>query len=170
MKVLVTAASDHGATAEIAQAIGRALEERGISVTVGPVEEVQDVEEFDAFVVGSAVYTGHWLRRARKFVEDHAQTMSGRPVWLFSSGPIGDPPRPEEESVDTLPLVMAVHAQGHRIFGGKLDRSTLGFAERAICTALRAPEGDFRDFAEIRGWGLGIAESLHKLEMTGTSR
>ena len=63
-----------------------------------------------------------------------------------------------------LPLATGVQARSHRVFGGKLDRSTLGFAERAICTALRAPEGDFRDFAEIRGWALGIAESLHKQE------
>ena len=63
-----------------------------------------------------------------------------------------------------LPLATAVQARSHRVFGGKLDWSTLGFTERAICTALRAPEGDFRDFAEIRGWALGIAESLHKQE------
>jgi len=165
MNVLVAVASDHGATAEIASAIGQALQERGMAVTVAPVEEVQGVERFDAFVIGSAVYAGHWLRRAREFVEHYAASMSGRPVWLFSSGPIGDPPKPEEEPVDALHLVMAVHAQSHRIFAGKLDRSTLGFAERAICTALRAPEGDFRDFAEIRGWALGIAESLRNQEL-----
>jgi len=162
MNVLVAAASDHASTAEIASAIGEALGERGLAVTVAPVEEVASVDGYDAFVIGSAVYAGHWLKRARVFVEHHAHVLSTRPLWLFSSGPIGDPPKPKEEAVDVLPLAMAVQARSHRVFGGKLDRNTLGFAERAICTALRAPEGDFRDFAEIRGWALGIAESLHQ--------
>jgi menaquinone-dependent protoporphyrinogen oxidase len=165
MNVLVTAASDHGSTAEIASAIGGALEEQDFVVTVAPIEEVRAVGDYDAFVIGSAVYAGHWLKPARKFVEGHVSELSGRPVWLFSSGPIGNPPKPKEEPVDAGPLVMAVHARGHAIFGGKLDRSNLGFAERAMCTALRAPEGDFRDFAEIRRWALGIAESLRKQEV-----
>ena len=167
MNVLVTAASDHGATAEIASAIGEALRERGMVVTVAPVEDVPGVEGYDAFVIGSAVYAGHWLKAARKFVESHARGLSGRPVWLFSSGPIGDPPKPTEESVDVAPLAATVHACGHGLFGGKLDRSTLSFGERAIVTALRAPEGDFRDFAEIRDWALGIAESLIGQEAAG---
>jgi menaquinone-dependent protoporphyrinogen oxidase len=162
MHVLVAAASEHGSTAEIASAIGEALEERGMFVTVAPVEDVQSVDGYDAFVIGSAVYAGHWLKRAREFVEHHARALSARPVWLFSSGPIGNPPIPKEAAVDVQPLATAVHARHHRVFGGKLDRSTLGFAEKAICTALRAPEGDFRDFTEIRGWALGIAESLRK--------
>ena len=166
MNVLVAAASDHGSTAEIASAIGEALGERGLAVTVAPVEEVESVDGYDAFVIGSAVYAGHWLKRARVFVEHHAHVLSTRPLWLFSSGPIGNPPKPKEEAVDVLPLATAVQARSHRVFGGKLDRSTLGFAERAIATALRAPEGDFRDFAEIRGWALGIAESLHQQEAT----
>ena len=161
MRVLVAAASEHGSTAEIASAIGQALEERDMVVTVAPVEGVQGVDGYDAFVIGSAVYAGHWLKRARVFVEHHARVLSTRPVWLFSSGPIGNPPTPKGEAVDVQALVAAVHARSHRVFGGKLDRSTLGFTDRAICTALRAPEGDFRDFAEIRGWALGIAESLH---------
>jgi len=162
MHVLVAAGSEHGSTAEIASAIGRALEERGLVITVAPVEGVQSVEGYDAFVIGSAVYAGHWLKPAREFVEHHARLLSTRPVWLFSSGPIGNPPIPKDEAVDVEPLAMAVRARHHRVFGGKLDRSTLGFTEKAICTALHAPEGDFRDFAEIRGWAFGIAESLHK--------
>ena len=50
MNVLVVAASDHGSTAEIASAIGEALKERGLAVTVAPVEEVQSVDGYDAFV------------------------------------------------------------------------------------------------------------------------
>ena len=38
-------------------------------------------------------------------------------------------------------------------------KSELGFGEKAIVLALRAPEGDFRDWDEIRGWAAEVAES-----------
>jgi menaquinone-dependent protoporphyrinogen oxidase len=82
------------------------------------------------------------------------------PVWLFSSGPIGDPPKPVEDPVDAQPLVELVGARGHRVFAGDLDRSRLGFAERAIVAAVRAPDGDFRPWPEIEAWAREIAAAL----------
>ena len=160
MNVLVTAASKYGATAEIAEAIGLAVAEGGAAVSVRPVEDVTSLEGFDAVVIGSAVYAGHWLRPAKDFVDRHAAALSGRPVWLFSSGPIGDPLKPKEEAVDANPMLMTTHAREHRTFAGKLNRNTLSFTDRAIATALRAPEGDFRDFDEIRAWGRSIGAAL----------
>jgi menaquinone-dependent protoporphyrinogen oxidase len=96
MKVLVSAASRHGATSEIAEEIGKALR-----VDVRPAEQVSSVEDYEAVVLGSAVYAGRWLQPARELAERHAGALSERPVWLFSSGPVGEPPKPaEEESVD----------------------------------------------------------------------
>jgi len=96
MKVLVRAASKHGATEEIAQTIGDALTARGIEVAVTPVDDVASVEDYDAFVAGSAVYAGSWMKSAKEFVERNAEGLRARPVWLFSSGPVGDPPKPDE--------------------------------------------------------------------------
>jgi menaquinone-dependent protoporphyrinogen oxidase len=59
MKVLVAAASRYGATAEIAQAIADVLGERGLDSTVTQPEQVGRIEDYDALVLGSAVYTGH---------------------------------------------------------------------------------------------------------------
>ena len=64
MKVLVTAATKHGATGEIAQVIGDALRERGLDSTVLEPEQVDAVDGYDAVVLGSAVYAGHWLKPA----------------------------------------------------------------------------------------------------------
>jgi hypothetical protein len=36
------------------------------------------------------------------------------------------------------------------------DKRSLGFGEKAIVLALRAPEGDFRDWQEIREWAVSI--------------
>jgi menaquinone-dependent protoporphyrinogen oxidase len=46
------------------------------------------------------------------------------------------------------------------VFAGKLDKRQLGFGEKAIVVALRVPEGDFRDWAEIKDWASEIAGSL----------
>jgi menaquinone-dependent protoporphyrinogen oxidase len=160
MRVLVTAASKYGATAEIAAAIAEELDKHGLEATVLPPEQVRGVNGYNAVVVGSAVYAGHWLKPARELVERHADALAGRPVWLFSSGPVGDPPKPQEDPVDVADLLAATGAREHRVFAGKLVRKQLSFPERAIVSALRVPEGDFRDWTEIHQWAAGIAEAV----------
>lgn len=64
MRVLVTAASRYGSTAEIAHAIGDVLGSSGITATVAPPETVGGLARFDAVVLGSPVYVGHWLPAA----------------------------------------------------------------------------------------------------------
>ena len=161
MRVLVAAASKYGATLEIAQAIARGVEGAGCEVEVARIDEVGDVAAFDALVLGSGVYAGRWLKSARRFVEDHADEIVARPTWLFSSGPIGVPPKPDADSAVNLDEIVAkTKAREHRVFAGKLDKSVLGFADRAIISAVRSAEGDFRDWDEIDAWAWAIAASL----------
>src|SRR5487761_1610881 len=100
VRVLVSAASMHGSTSDIAQVIAEVLTEQGLTVTVLPPEEVQSLEEYDAAVVGSAVYMSHWLDPAKDLVNRCLDQLGTRPVWLFSSGPVGNP-------VSKLALAMA---------------------------------------------------------------
>jgi menaquinone-dependent protoporphyrinogen oxidase len=58
MRVLITAATRHDATREIAEAIGAGLSERGIDAETRPIDEVTDLAGYDAVVLGSAVYMG----------------------------------------------------------------------------------------------------------------
>jgi menaquinone-dependent protoporphyrinogen oxidase len=160
MRVLVTAATKYGATGDIAQAIGEVLADRGVAATVVPPEQVDAVGDYHAVVLGSAVYAGHWLTPARELVDRAADALADRPVWLFSSGPIGDPPKPTEDPVDVAAIQAATKARDHRVFAGKLVRKQLSFGEKAMVVAFRAPDGDFRDWAEIKGWASAIADAL----------
>jgi menaquinone-dependent protoporphyrinogen oxidase len=160
MKVLITAATRHGATGEIAQVIGDALRERGLDATVLEPEQVDGVDGYDAVVLGSAVYAGHWLKPARELVARCGDALATRPVWLFSSGPVGDPPTPEQDPVDVAEVLAATRAREHRVFAGKLVRKQLAFPERAIVSALRVPDGDFRDWPAITEWTGAIATAL----------
>lgn len=160
VKVLVAVASKHGSTVEIAQAVGNAVSAAGIEVDVLAAGPEPAAAAYDAFIIGSGVYVGHWLAEARQFIEANRQVLQGRPVWLFSSGPVGSPAKPEGDPVDVAELMEATGARGHRVFAGRLDKSLLSFGERAMVTALRAPVGDFRDWAAIQAWGEEIARQL----------
>jgi menaquinone-dependent protoporphyrinogen oxidase len=160
MRVLVVWASKYGSTQEIAEAIADVLRDRGLDVDLLTVEDVGDVAAYDAVVVGSAVYAGHWLKPARELVDRLAPVIATRRVWLFSSGPIGDPPMPEEDPVDVQDIRERTNAVHHRVFAGKLVKQQLSFGEKAIVMALRAPEGDFRDWTAIRQWASEIADVL----------
>jgi len=160
MNVLVTVASKHGATTQIAEAIGRALAKADIPAEIVPPDEVRSLRGYDAVILGSAVYAGRWLDDAKRLVEREGPALAARPVWLFSSGPIGDPPKPDEEAVDVAPIRALTGARDHRVFGGLLDKSKLGFGERAIVKVVRADEGDYRPWPEIEAWVAGIAAAL----------
>ena len=160
MNVLVTVASKHGATAQIAEAIGRALAKADIAAEIVPPDEVRSLKGYDAVILGSAVYAGRWLDDAKQLAQREAPALATRPVWLFSSGPIGDPPQPAEESVDIAPILALTGARGHRTFGGLLDKDRLGFGERAIVRVVRAEEGDYRPWPEIDAWVAEIATAL----------
>jgi menaquinone-dependent protoporphyrinogen IX oxidase len=164
--VLVTWASKHGSTSEIAGAVARDLQgcdagrAGGLVASAVPVEQQPDPTGSDAVVLGSAVYVGRWREEARHYAAEHATALRSRPVWLFSSGPIGEPPFPSDEPYDAEPLSQLVAARGHRVFPGRLDKQLLTFGERAMVTAMRAPVGDSRDWAAVASWAEEIAVAL----------
>ena len=161
MTVLVAYASKHGSTAGIADAIAEALVDHEVKAEARSVEMVDDLGPYEAVVLGSAVYAGSWMKDAVTFAERHAGELAGRPVWLFSSGPLGEDVKDHEEQPRQLPeLRRTIAPRGHRVFQGALDTSVLGFAERMIAKAVKAPVGDFRDWNAIRAWGEEIAEEL----------
>jgi menaquinone-dependent protoporphyrinogen oxidase len=164
-RVLVSAASRHGATAEIAKAIGQALAEQGLTVSVIAPGDVRSLDGYDAVIIGSAVYMGHWLDPAKELVNRFHDALAGRPVWLFSSGPVGKPSGKLARSMDQDPvdlpgLLDATRAREHRRLAGKLDRKVLSWPQRASLLVFHGLNGDFRDWADIRQWAEGIAAQL----------
>ena len=130
-----------------------------------PVEAVDDLDGYDAFVIGSAVYADRWTQQSTEFVQRHRAMLASRPVWLFSSGPIGKMATRHEptEPKGVTGIRRALSPPEHRVFFGawdrsKLDPTKLGLAERMV--AKRLPQGDFRDWAAIQAWADGIAREL----------
>ena len=153
MRILVAVATRHGATREIAEhlatSLGSALTDVGVAseVEVRDVALVGSLDGFDAVVLGSSVHQGHWLEPARKFAESFSDDLRWLPVWLFSSGPVGQEHEPADD------LVRKLGARGHRMCGGDIDRH----------------DGETRDWPWIRSWGYEIGSTLAAAKLAGST-
>lgn len=108
------------------------------------------------FVLAYAITWSLWVRAMFGFRE-----WAARPVWLFSIGPLGDPPKPEDpEPQELAAAATAIGAREHRVFIGRLDRAALTVASRLMVRAVRAPDGDFGEWGEITAWAHSIAVAL----------
>ncbi len=169
MRILVAYESRYGSTEEIAHRIAETLRAHRLQVETRRAGDVSVAGDYDAFVIGSAVYYGSWLKDASRFVRDNAALLAARPVWLFSSGPIGDSPVDakgkdlrEGAAPKAAALANAIRARDHRVFFGKLEKKKLHFLDRLVASfpAFPGKEGDFRDWNEIEAWALAIAAAL----------
>jgi menaquinone-dependent protoporphyrinogen oxidase len=178
MKVLVAYASKAGSTKGIAEFIGERLRERGVPAEVLDAGAVRKPEDYDAFVVGSAVYIFHWMKEAKQFVLKNRAALLGRPVWLFSSGPVGlqktnskgrdvrDVSVSGPKEIDEL--IDAANPRDHRVFFGALYADRVGgamgltyrFMRRSKAVRESMPNGDYRDWKDIETWANGIADAL----------
>jgi menaquinone-dependent protoporphyrinogen oxidase len=183
-KVLVAYASRHGGTAGIAERIGEVLRREGFEATTSSTDDATGIQTTDAFVIGSGVYMGSWLKEARDFITSHHSTLAGQPVWLFSSGPLrgstagkpGSDPLEDALGPEDGPgsggrkkvaeLSAAIHAREHRVFFGAFDPADppRAMSERLVrmmpASKGLLPPGDYRDWDAIEAWALEIARSL----------
>jgi len=184
MKILVAYASRHGATKGIAERIAQSLEETGLDVTIRAVEDAGPVEEYGAFVIGSAAYMGGWLGQATTFVRRHRDILADRPVWLFSSGPTS-PDTVDAKGRDLLKasepkefaeFARTIQPRDERVFYGAYDPDAApnGLAEGIMSRFMRLvpaarnalPVGDFRDWPAIEAWAAGIARELQPVRVS----
>lgn len=159
-RVLVTYGTRNGGTADIATTVADTLADSGLHVEVRPAGWVTDVTRYDAVVLGGAVYVGRWHRDARSFARRFAKTLQGRPVWVFSSGPLDQ--SADQQELAPVPqaaeAVRSLHAVQHTTFGGRLDEYAEGMMARAMFRGGHG--GDFRNTARIRTWSRAIAVHL----------
>lgn len=164
-QVLITYATKYGATKEIAERIGKTLQDVGLTVDVLPVDEVKNLSDYGAVILGSAVYAGHWRKEAVSFLEAHEKALATRPTWFFSSGPTGegDPTElmkgwrfPEAQK----PIADRIKPRDLAFFHGDLNMQKLNIAEKLLIKGIKAPTGDFRDWETIQQWAQDVAENL----------
>lgn len=166
-RVLIAYGTKYGATAEIAERIGEALRDAGLEADVLQADRVGDLSAYDAVVVGSAVYIGRWRKEAVKFVTDNEQTLTAKPVWIFSSGPTGEGDPVEQVQGWRLPgslepIVDHIQPRDIAVFHGAADENKMGWLDKWLLRRVKAPTGDFRDWDAIAAWAADIASALQK--------
>jgi menaquinone-dependent protoporphyrinogen oxidase len=182
--VQIVYASRHGGTAGIADRIAEVLRAGGVDVAIASADEGPDPTGFDAYLVGSGVYMGSWLKEGIEFLERNQATLADRPTWLFSSGPL---PGSTKESTGTDALSNAlgptdgpgsggrkkidalsavIHPRGHEVFQGAFDPTDppKAMSERLVRMMPAAkgilPPGDFREWPVIEAWARTVAREL----------
>jgi menaquinone-dependent protoporphyrinogen oxidase len=174
MRVLIAYASRYGATQGIAERIAASLHRQNLAPSLQPVQEAADPAAYDAVIVGSATYYFHWMNQATKFVRRYSGVLADRPVWLFSSGPLGtkqtdDQGRDLREFLEPKEIAefrSIVDPRDHHVFFGAFNPARLNFAHRLISKLpvnrdnAIFPPGDFRNWPEIDAWTNTIAQSL----------
>jgi len=165
-KILIAYATRCGATSEVARHIGRVLSEAGAMVEVHPVKEVDDLGPYQAVIVGSAIRAGRWLPEAVRFVKRHAAALSQLPVAYFVVCLTMKDDTPEHRSTVNSYLdpvrqqVPEVQPLDVGLFAGAMTYTQLPIVARLMAKAVKAPQGDFRDWPAVTSWASGLPSVL----------
>jgi menaquinone-dependent protoporphyrinogen oxidase len=150
MQILVVYGTKHGSTGEVAEAIADRLRTHGIDVDCGPAANVEELEGYDAVVVGGALYMGRWHADAQAFLKRHSTSLSGKPVAVFAMGPqttgTADIEGSRRQLARALQRIRTVEPVTTAIFGGVVDPDTLRFPFNRMAAA------DARDWGAIELW------------------
>lgn len=168
--ILVTYASRFGATAGVAEAIGKTLVEHGAQVEVLPMKEVKDLSPYGAVVAGSAINGGAWLPEAMQFMQAHQAELRGKPFAAYlvcMTLTMKNAQQYRSHVASWLDPVRAlVRPVSEGLFAGALDISKIpSFSDRLkfkMSVLFGAwQEGDHRDWSAIRLWAESLIPALN---------
>lgn len=168
-KILITYATRTGSTVGVAEAIAKSLREQGVQVDVTPMQEVTDMSNYHAVVVGSAVQDRQWLPEAVEFVRTHRGVLNQMPTAMFTLCMTLAMRDGEKYRSDVLgwlvPVRSLVQPVSAGLFAGVLDISKIpSFGDRLkfrLSVAFGVwSEGDHRDWDAIRVWAEQLPAQL----------
>src|SRR5580765_1760931 len=155
VRTLVSFASRLGGTEGIARAIADELQRQGLQVDLRSAQAVGSLADYDSVIHGSAVYTGRWMRPARRLLKRLVAEQGSRPVrdWLFHSGPTG--PGAEGRTMShpgkVAELAAALGTPPPQTFGGRIEPETAkGFLASSMAKGDLG--GDYRNFEQVTAW------------------
>jgi menaquinone-dependent protoporphyrinogen oxidase len=168
-KILVTYASRAGSTASIATAIGKTLVEKGLTVDVRPIKEVNDLSPYRAVVAGSAIQGGKWLPEAMQFIHAHRAELQHKPFAAFlvciTLGLSNSDKYRQGIATWLDPVRILIRPVSEGLFAGTLDFNkvpiTLNTLLLRIAVAFGAlPRGDHRDWNAVQAWANSLPAQL----------
>ena len=156
--VLVTYASKHGTTREVAESIATTLGKHGLAVEIEEAGRVRDITPYDAVVVGGGLYMGKWHADARRLLKRHRRELAGKRLAVFGMGPDSLEESKVAESRKQLDGALAgtpeLEPIAVTIFGGALEPESWRFPFN------RLPAFDARNWDAIQVWAEDLVARL----------
>lgn len=168
--ILLAYATRFGSTQEVAETIAASLRQAGFEVDMQLMQEVKTLTNYDAVVMGAAIYNAKWHADAHQFVSLHQEALVQRPVAIFTLGPLSRSEAAKRNSRRQLDMELAKYPWlkpvAVEIFAGKYDPSKpgLSFFERFL------PARDYRNWDAIRLWANALPTKLQQNEALQPAR
>ncbi len=162
-RILVTYATRHHTTIDVAAGIAGELSKSTAEVTLAPVTDVTDVSTYNAFVIGSAIRIGAWLPEALDFVRVHRQTLNQHPTAIFAVCLTlsDDTPRQRRVAESYLdPVCDLITPRSKGLFAGSANPDHLTWLERVIMRITGYAPGEYRDWQAIQQWAQSLLPLL----------
>lgn len=163
-KVLVVYGTKTGCTSGIAERIAETLSAKGATVNVKPAADKPDPSAYDAVVVGSGIRASNWHGPVKEWVAANADALKARPTAFFTAclTMATNPEKADEVRAYTDPLISetGVTPVDLGLFAGMNVPKKFSLPERLIMKMMKAPEGDFRDYAAVAAWAENAAPKL----------
>jgi menaquinone-dependent protoporphyrinogen oxidase len=164
--VLVTFASQTEATAEVAEFIGKTLEEQGMIVTVKAVDQVTDLNRYQALVIGSGVKMDKTYREAQEFLKRSRQSLLQKQFAAFiTCGSLSKDTAENRDKAQKYANQLAEAASARPLsqglFAGRMDMSRAKGLIGLLMRKSASKAEDWRDWDSIRGWAVDLAQQLN---------
>lgn len=161
VKILVTYATTHGSTQEIAEVMTAMIRDQGVAADLQPARSVKTLDGYSAVILGSALYIGHLQKDALKFLSRfEAPLSSGLPIAIFAGGPL----KPEDDCQEIRRMLNQDLAKfswlkpvAVELMGGKFDPAKgVKFPWNLLPAIKNMTASDLRDWEGIRKWTVNI--------------
>ena len=164
-----------GQTGSIAEQIAERLRGGGHDVHLATVEGApDDLEGFDAVVIGGSVHTGHHHRDLVRYATAHAGELNGMASAFFSVSLTATDPDAEHQAtahkmVDDFIEKTGWHPDVLAVFGGAVKYREYGFIKRRMMKMIVGRQGgptdtsrdhEFTDWDAVHAFAADLAEHL----------
>lgn len=177
MKTLIVYGTRYGTAAEIAEEIGKVMENEGVEFDLVDSRGLNDcdISPYDLVVIGSGIKIGKWTKGSLKFMENNKSALKNKKVALFvTCGAANDEKTMAEGQEKYLDEVaekyLSVKPVSMGLFGSVYDPDakhglTYKLAMKFIIKKELEKQGidtskrlDYRNWDEIHAWARNLAK------------